>query len=173
MEFSNDIIDVSLLPSNENEVFTPLQKSYLKLRLISTTIVNLLIISALCVVVSIDIFNLPNFVVILLSSFVLIRLIWSYYKTIKAFHYKSYILREKDISYSSGWIWRSIITVPFNRVQHIQIDRGPLERKMDLARLKIFTAGGQSSDISIPGLRPSEALRIKKFIVSKTSDEEE
>jgi len=173
MEFKNDIIDVNQLPSNEPENFTALQKSYLKLRLISASIINFLLISVLLVVLFIDIIEIPNFAKLFVSSFVLFRILWSYFITIKAFKYNYYILREKDISYSTGWIWRSNITVPFNRVQHIQIDRGPLERKMDLAKLKIFTAGGQSSDITIPGLRPSEALRIKKFIVSKTSDEEE
>lgn len=100
--------------------------------------------------------------------------LWSLLATIKGFHYKSYALREKDIVYNTGWLWRRVTTVPFNRVQHVSIDQGPVERNFDLSKLKIFTAGGNASDMTIPGLRPETANYLKEFIVKKTlADEEE
>ena len=52
-----------------------------------------------------------------------------------AFHYMGYALREKDISYRSGWLWRSMVTVPFNRVQHCEIKQGLIDRRFGLSRL--------------------------------------
>jgi len=58
-------------------------------------------------------------------------------------------------------------------VQHLRIDQGPIERKFNLSRLKIFTAGGNSSDLSIPGLDPITSNKLKQFIVAKTGMDEE
>lgn len=98
---------------------------------------------------------------------------FSFLSTIKGFQYKSYALRKKDIIYKSGWLWRSVTTVPFNRVQHVSIDQGPVERNFDLSKLKIYTAGGSASDMTIPGLSPSTADYLKEFIVKKTQADEE
>lgn len=99
---------------------------------------------------------------------------WSFYATIRGYEHKLYALREKDVVYKTGWLWRHMTTVPFNRVQHVSIDQGPVERNFNLSKLKIFTAGGTASDMTIPGLRPETAEFLKEFIVKKTqSDEEE
>ena len=86
-----------------------------------------------------------------------------------------YALRERDIVYKSGWLWKQMTTAPFNRVQHVSIDQGPIERQFNLSKLKIFTAGGGASDLTIPGLDPTTANDLKEFIVKKTlaSDEEQ
>lgn len=90
------------------------------------------------------------------------------------FKRQKYALRQRDIVYSSGVLWRSNKVVPFNRIQHAEVSQGPLDRLFNLGRLKIYTAGGSSSDLSIPGLNPDEAERIKFFILNRTvSDEEE
>jgi len=90
------------------------------------------------------------------------------------FKHKSYAIRERDLVYNEGYIWRSSTVVPFNRVQHCEVSQGPVERLFGLSELKVFTAGGSSSDISIPGLKPDTAERLKEYIVIKTGlDEEE
>ena len=82
-------------------------------------------------------------------------------------------MRSKDIVYRSGWLWRSTTTAPFNRVQHVMIDQGLIERQFQLSKLKIFTAGGSGSDLTIPGLNPETANTLKEFIVKKTTADEE
>ena len=89
------------------------------------------------------------------------------------FKKKSYALRERDLVYNEGFIWQSSTVVPFNRVQHCEVSQGPVERLFGLSELKIFTAGGSSSDISIPGLSPDTAERLKEFVVLKTGIDEE
>ena len=82
----------------------------------------------------------------------------------KSFPVRAYALRELDISYKKGWLFYSHITVPFARVQHSEISQGPVDRYFGLVTLHIYTAGGSSSDLSIPGLPRDEAQRLRDFI---------
>ncbi|HEY3385534.1 MAG TPA: PH domain-containing protein, partial [Saprospiraceae bacterium] len=75
---------------------------------------------------------------------------------------------EKDITYKSGWLWKSMVTVPFNRVQHCDLRQGLLDRRFGLSKLTIYTAGGQSTDLMIPGLLPETAEKLKTFILAST-----
>ncbi len=59
-------------------------------------------------------------------------------------------------------IWTEVITlVPLERVQHIDISQGPLERAFRVCRLVLHTAGTLHSQIVLPGLsrRTAEAMR--------------
>lgn len=82
---------------------------------------------------------------------------------------RSYALREKDLTYKKGWIFNSMVTIPFNRIQHTEISRGPIERKFELSTLKIYTAGGSTSDLSIPGLEVEEAQQLKDYVAKKAA----
>ena len=174
MDFQNQQIDTSTLPKIEDLDYSGLQKEYKTVLILSVSFFNLILLTAFLILAFYDVIGVPDIVIQILAVLLFIRFVWSYITVIKGFQFKTYAIRDKDIIYKTGWLWRQTIIVPFNRVQHVQIDQGPIERKFDLAKLKIFTAGGSSSDISIPGLRPDKAQRIKQFIVSKTAlDEEE
>ena len=88
---------------------------------------------------------------------------------------KGYALRAHDIVYRQGLIFRGITTIPFSRLQHCEIREGPIERLFGLNTLLVYTAGGSSSDLSIPGLPPAEAKRLRDFILGTLigQDEEE
>ena len=59
-------------------------------------------------------------------------------------------------------------------MQHCEITEGPIQKMFELASIKIFTAGGSSSDLAIPGLHREEAYKLKEFITRNiASDEEE
>ena len=81
-------------------------------------------------------------------------------------------MREHDMLYKSGLIFRKTIALPFNRIQHSEINQGPIERKFNLASLSIFTAGGNNSDLAIPGLLNEDAQEIKSFIIQKSAKHE-
>jgi hypothetical protein len=46
------------------------------------------------------------------------------------------------------------------------------EKGIGLSRVKIFTAGGSVSDLSIPGLLPDKAHQVESFLLSKVSTHE-
>ena len=80
-------------------------------------------------------------------------------------------MREKDIMYTKGLLWATRTSIPFNRIQHVEIKQGPFERIFKLNSLKVFTAGGQTGDLVIPGLNEENALQIKEFILGKAAIE--
>lgn len=87
----------------------------------------------------------------------------------KGYRRRSYALRDKDLTYKKGWIFYSTTTIPFNRIQHTEVSQGPLERRFELCSLKIYTAGGSTSDLSIPGLEEDEAQQLRDFIAKKAA----
>ncbi|AUC79701.1 hypothetical protein CW736_10160 [Nonlabens sp. MB-3u-79] len=87
----------------------------------------------------------------------------------KEYFVRGYVLREQDITYKKGWLFHSQTTVPFNRIQHTEIKHGPIDRLFKLCELDIFTAGGSASDLSISGLDPEDAAKLKDYISGKLS----
>ena len=72
---------------------------------------------------------------------------------------RGYAVREQDILYRSGVLWRSVRAVPFNRVQHTKTDSTPLDRRFGLANLSVFPAGGGAHKIRGLGRDTAERLR--------------
>lgn len=173
MESFNPQVDVSNLPKVEDLIFQPLEKEYLTVAILSRIIFFIILGLILIVVFFFDLFDIPYEIVIGASIIFILYAIWSFVSTIKGFKHKSYALRSRDIVYKSGWLWQSTTTAPFNRVQHVMIDQGLIERQFELSKLKVFTAGGSSSDLTIPGLNPTTANTLKEFIVQKTTADEE
>ena len=63
-----------------------------------------------------------------------------------------------------GVLVRRESTIPFHRVQHIDLEAGPLERRMGLTSLVLRTASA-SSDATIPGIDASEANDLRERIL--------
>ena len=80
---------------------------------------------------------------------------------------RGYAVRDKDIVFRSGVLWRSVTAVPFNRVQHVETSNTPLDRKFGLANLQIYTAGGSGGDLSISGLGADTAEQLRIYILEK------
>ncbi|WP_135854607.1 PH domain-containing protein [Halorussus salinus] len=66
-------------------------------------------------------------------------------------------VREDDLYLERGVLTRVNTVVPFVRVQHVDTQRGPVERTLGLASVVVYTAGSRGADVSIPGLTPERA----------------
>jgi len=80
---------------------------------------------------------------------------------------RGFALREHDIHYKSGLIWRKTVSLPFNRIQHVELESGPLERLFKLTTLKFFTAGGGSTDMKIPALTFTRATTLRSYVLEQ------
>ncbi|MDG1398998.1 MAG: PH domain-containing protein, partial [Polaribacter sp.] len=87
-----------------------------------------------------------------------------------SFPFRKYALREKDITYKAGLLVKKITTVPFSRVQHVEIDEKPISRIFGLSSISVYTAGDSSDDLEIKGIKKETALQIKEFISSKINE---
>jgi membrane protein YdbS with pleckstrin-like domain len=54
--------------------------------------------------------------------------------------------------------------VPLGRIQHIDVDQGPIMRSHDLATLTVHTAGNHNSSVALPGLRHDDAIAMRESI---------
>lgn len=89
--------------------------------------------------------------------------------------FRAWALREHDLIYRHGVVWRKTVIVPFSRIQHVEALNGPLERYLGLMRLKCFTAGGMSADLTVKGLDQASARRVRQFLleqIAESADEE-
>ena len=83
---------------------------------------------------------------------------------------RGYVVRDKDLVYKAGVLWRSVKAVPYNRVQHAETSSGLIDRRFGLARLTVFTAGGSGGDLRLDGLDGQAAERLRSYIIGKLGD---
>ena len=170
--FDNLSVSPADLPQVQAAEFHHIEKEYLRVTLLSNGIFFFLLLAgAFCLVFFSDDFEGSIMEYSIAMGSVVLLWILNTIVVIKAFKKKQYALRDKDIIYTKGLLWSVRTSVPFNRIQHAELKQGPVERLFKLHSLKIFTAGGQSSDLVIPGLPEDTANRLKEFVLGKTASD--
>lgn len=170
--FSNLVVLPENLPEIKQEAFNPLNKKYLNIIYIRLLIFALLLIGGFVALLLISDEKPPFLVLAAIVSAIVVLLGYSTAVSILGFSRKGYLVRENDISYQRGLISYQLVSVPFNRIQHVEVNQGVLAKTMKLATVKIYTAGGTSSDVSIPGLLLTDAQKLKAFLSEKISEYE-
>lgn len=164
--FTNSSIDITQLPRFETVEFQKLQSNYWNVLVINRILVFLFLgiaIGVLFFLVDEDItdeliYSSITIGVLFIVTFILSRI---------AFLKKGYAFREHDVLFKHGIISTDTIIIPYNRVQHVALHEGWLSRYFGLATIEIFTAGGSSSDIEIPGIEKEQAEKIKQLLMGK------
>lgn len=64
-----------------------------------------------------------------------------------------------------GLIWQTEVLIPRSRVQHLDIERGPLERRFILATLVVHTAGTQTQALRQSGLTEADAVALRDALI--------
>ena len=84
-----------------------------------------------------------------------------------SFKKKGFAFRTHDVLFRHGIIATNTLIIPYNRIQHVALHEGLLSRYFGLSKIEIFTAGGSSSDIQIPGITKEQAENIKQLLMGK------
>ena len=71
-----------------------------------------------------------------------------------------YVEREEDLYITHGVLFRSLVAVPYGRMQLVEVASGPLERAFGLASVSLKTASIETN-ATIPGLTPDEAAQLR------------
>ncbi|MCX2495916.1 PH domain-containing protein [Pedobacter sp. PF22-3] len=163
--FTNEVINLDLLPNYENIQLSRPHRDYWKI-----ICINLLIFFGLLgITMGILLFFvdevkpnakwiIPVYIILLTSFFLLFRV---------SFKKRGYAIRTHDVIYKSGIIAESTTIVPLNRIQHIELNEGLFSRIYQLGSLQLFTAGGQTGHIHISGIAIDEAKRIRDLLLNK------
>jgi membrane protein YdbS with pleckstrin-like domain len=98
------------------------------------------------------------------------RLIWALIASRLRYDNLAFSTEGGVLRLRSGVLVRTEKVIPTERLQHIDIDRGPLERWFDLASISVFTAGGRRATFRLPGLSPDTAEKLRAELLRDARD---
>jgi len=165
--FENKQLDIDSLPRYGEVKFSSLNPKYLvKLNIITTAGALIFLVGLGAGYVLVENYRglLPFLAILFLLIF-----FGSYYRNFQLQKRNGYAIRERDIIFKRGFIYKKTTVVPFNRVQHVSTGRDILDKFLGISTLRVFTAGGSGSDIGIPGLLPKITSGLKEEISKRTS----
>lgn len=106
---------------------------------------------------------------VLAMMWVLLMAIY-WFTTALEYNYTAFHLDDEGLVIRKGMLWRSETFVLRTRVQHIDVAQDPLARLLDLASIKVYTAGTKLGCISLSGLDKVDAEYIRNELISQSSD---
>ena len=165
--FSNETLSISDLPKFETVSLQPLQKKYFKVIAFNILVFTVLVFTGISVAYSMFIEEFTAMTAVVVIGFPMVVIAIILFLARLGFRKKGYAFRTHDAIYKSGIIVESTTIIPFNRVQHVALHQGFISRKLGLATIELFTAGGSTSDLQIPGLLLADAQKIKELIAKK------
>jgi len=163
-EFTNEQVKLGQLPSIQALEYSPLASNYPTLSAVQTGIFWLIpVIPLIIIAIFVEDANIPLPVFFIPPVFSILGAFISF----RAAKARGYSVREKDIIYKQGLLWKKQTCVSFKRIQHIDISHGPIERHFGLTSIKFFTAGGALADLKISGLENEKAEKLRSYILKK------
>lgn len=72
-----------------------------------------------------------------------------------------FALRDEHLQLRHGVLFRTTSIVPYARIQHVDTRHGPVDRRLGLASLVVFTAGTRGAIVTIPALEAGEAEEMR------------
>jgi len=107
----------------------------------------------------------------LLLAFGVLFLILLYVWARLAYRFYRYELREDGFRKEYGVIYKRYVTIPYDRIQNVDILRGIWARVLGLSDLQIQTAGMSSGVVGtegrLPGLSFEEAERLRDELIQR------
>lgn len=86
--------------------------------------------------------------------------VWEHEKT-------SWRLGDNGLEIHRGVYWQHRISIPVARVQHADVTQGPLQRRYELGKLTIHTAGTQNASVELEGISHATAIALRDQIVNQ------
>ncbi|MCH9276141.1 PH domain-containing protein [Bifidobacterium amazonense] len=80
--------------------------------------------------------------------------------------FSRFLIGDRFLRIRKGWLLRKTVTIPYNRVQHVDTKQGPLLRRFDLTTIVIHTA---ATEHEIDALDAAEAERVTALITERVA----
>lgn len=166
--FENTEIQIEDLPALEDVDWQPMHASLHKQVMLKSTL-TLAIIAAIAIGVQLipGVVFLPFWMLgIVLATIAVPVYLWPLISIPKL----GFAMRKHDIAYKKGVFFHTVTTIPFDRIQHVETSRGPLDRRYGTSSLQLFTAGGSKGDLNIHGMDAEIAEHVRRFLLNQIND---
>jgi len=124
---------------------------------------------------------------IIISGMILLTIVIIIVEIYTRMSYNRYLfeIKENTIKIEKGIIWKKYISIPYDRVQNINIKQGIIARILKFSTLEIETAGQSGngtygfgrgnngryqSEGYLPGIDQDRAEKIREFIMKKIKE---
>lgn len=81
-----------------------------------------------------------------------------------------YALESNHLMARRGIVFRSMSSMPYGRIQYVDVDSGPLERMCGVARLTVRTAGTTTGTMVLFGIPLNVAEELRADLVSRADE---
>ena len=92
--------------------------------------------------------------------------IWAWWLIGRQVRAWAYAERPEELLLRSGVMWRTVVVVPYGRLQYVDVEAGPLARSLGIASVQLHTASA-GTDARIPGLTSAEAARLRDRLTDR------
>jgi membrane protein YdbS with pleckstrin-like domain len=79
----------------------------------------------------------------------------------RKYRHWGYVMGTDQLRVVRGYMFYSVTILRFGRIQHIDVDQGPIDRRYGLSKLTVHTAGNHNSTVTLPGLAHADALAMR------------
>lgn len=94
------------------------------------------------------------------------------------YHFYRYELRKDNFYRESGVIWKHYVSIPYQKIQNVDIRRGIIARILGLSDIQIQTAGasmavrnfGAGAEGRLPGLSMKDAEHMRDELIKRSSE---
>ncbi|SFT41816.1 hypothetical protein SAMN05421857_0854 [Chryseobacterium formosense] len=169
--FQNPQIFDLEIPDFSDLKLISVSSKYLRIILLNLALFSIFLIGAVGVAFYFFYLNLTKLQILTIVIGIFLMIFFLFLNAIIGFKFRKYAVREKDLVYQYGWLKRSIIIVPFNRIQHVKVEQGWFSRILNLKSIAVFTAGVNGGDVTINGLPEEIAEGINNHIRGTISQE--
>jgi len=117
-----------------------------------------------------SVISLLWWLLIIIPSYIVLLYIWARL----SYYFYRYELTEAGFRKERGVIYKKYVTIPYDRIQNVDIYRGILARILGLSDLHIQTAGmsavgkyGSYAEGRLPGLAIDEAEKLRDELIQR------
>ena len=134
---------------------------YVWVDVVSTAVLALVLLAASCLPVALSL--VVAWWLLPVAVFVIMVLVIAFVpRRVRAIGFQ---LRDDDLLFRRGLLFQRFVSVPYGRMQLIDITRGPVSRIVGLSDLHFVTAAASSS-VAIPGLPLTDAEELRDQLVA-------
>ncbi len=110
--------------------------------------------------------SLPWWLWLLPAVLVVALALWGWWLVGRNVRWWGYVEREEELYIKHGALFRTLVVVPYGRMQYVDVHAGPLEQAFKIASVHLHTASPGTS-ARIPGLPAVEAARLRDRLTTR------